>query len=120
MSPADAVRRRGGIGVSAGYPIESRTIDRSHESPILLTKLAIPATRPVRVLRPRLTDRLDQQPTHRLLVVIAPAGSGKSTLLAEWCHDAIRHEAHAAWLSLDAGDNDPARFLLYLIAALKP
>jgi ATP/maltotriose-dependent transcriptional regulator MalT len=106
--------------VTAWHQPEPRTIDRPYESPILLTKLAIPATRPVRVLRPRLTARLDQQQTHCLLVVIAPAGSGKSSLLSEWCHDAIRNGAHVAWLSLEAGDNDPARFLLYLIAALKP
>jgi LuxR family maltose regulon positive regulatory protein len=74
----------------------------------------------VRVLRPRLLARLDPQPSHRLLVVIAPAGSGKSSLLSEWCHGAIRDGSHVAWLSLEPGDNDPARFLLYLLAALKP
>ena len=29
------------------------------------------------------------------------------------------HPSKVAWLSLDAGDNDPTRFLAYLVAALQ-
>ena len=51
----------------------------------------------------------------------APAGFGKTTLLSEWLHS--RREAtpplQTAWLSLDPGDNDPARFLAYVVAALQ-
>jgi LuxR family maltose regulon positive regulatory protein len=65
-----------------------------------------------------LTARLDDPGLQRLVMVIAPAGSGKSTLLSEWCHSALTRGARVAWLSLDPGDNDPARFVLYLIAAL--
>ncbi len=52
----------------------------------------------------------------KLTVVSAPAGSGKTTLLAEWV---ARGRAPTAWISLDAGDNDPAVFVAYLIAALQ-
>jgi LuxR family maltose regulon positive regulatory protein len=52
----------------------------------------------------------------KLVLVSAPAGSGKSTLLASWLE---RLDKPAAWLSLDAADNDLARFLLYLVSALK-
>jgi hypothetical protein len=59
---------------------------------------------------------------HRKLTLIsAPAGFGKTTLLSQWVH--LRSEGtpplQVAWLSLDEGDNDPARFLAYLIAALQ-
>ncbi|GGR28170.1 hypothetical protein GCM10008957_44240 [Deinococcus ruber] len=46
----------------------------------------------------------------------APVGFGKTTLLSEWATDSGRRPA---WLSLDAADSDPARFLLYLVAALQ-
>jgi LuxR family maltose regulon positive regulatory protein len=53
---------------------------------------------------------------HRLTLVSAPAGFGKTTLLSDWIRQTDRP---AAWLSLDEGDNDPTRFLAYLIAALQ-
>ncbi len=49
-------------------------------------------------------------------MIAAPAGFGKTTLLGEWLEGIGRP---VAWLSLDEGDNDPARFLAYLIAALR-
>jgi LuxR family maltose regulon positive regulatory protein len=52
----------------------------------------------------------------RLTLVSAPAGSGKTTLVSEWL---ARVEGKAAWLSLDEADQDSARFLTYLIAALR-
>ena len=86
--------------------------------PLLTTKLHIPALRPSLVPRPRLIARLDEglRSHHRLILVSAPAGFGKTTLLSEWIH----HSAIVAtWLSLDDNDNDPARFLAYLVAALQ-
>ena len=46
----------------------------------------------------------------------SPAGFGKSTLVSEWFASSSQP---AAWLSLDDGDSDPARFLSYLVAALR-
>ncbi|HEX5807327.1 MAG TPA: LuxR C-terminal-related transcriptional regulator, partial [Anaerolineales bacterium] len=46
----------------------------------------------------------------------APAGFGKTTLLSEWIAVCDRP---VAWLSLDEGDSDPVRFLMYLVAALQ-
>jgi LuxR family maltose regulon positive regulatory protein len=51
-----------------------------------------------------------------LTLVSAPAGFGKTTLLAQWIAES---GLPAAWLSLEAEDNDPTRFLSYLIAALQ-
>lgn len=54
-----------------------------------------------------------------VVTLVAPAGHGKTTLMAQWL-TALRHKACAcAWLTLDESDNDPARFLRHLIAALQ-
>jgi LuxR family maltose regulon positive regulatory protein len=50
--------------------------------------------------------------------VSAPAGFGKSTLLSAWAQEPERR-ARVAWLSLDKGENDLARFLAYMVAALR-
>ncbi len=86
--------------------------------PILATKLYIPQPRPKVVLRPHLSERLNEglSPGRKLTLVSAAAGFGKTTLLSEWVAGGRRP---VAWLSLDEGDNDPTRFLAYLIAALQ-
>ncbi|MGB3493435.1 MAG: LuxR C-terminal-related transcriptional regulator [Elainellaceae cyanobacterium] len=85
------------------------------ELPLLETKLYLPKWSADRVSRPRLIDRIDPQRT--LTLVSAPAGFGKTTLLAEWV--AAAPARPVAWVSLDSGDNDPAVFWTYLIAALQ-
>ena len=85
-------------------------------TPILATKLYVPPPRPHAVLRPRLIARLDEGLHGRLTLISAPAGFGKTTLISEWVAGC---ERPAAWLSLDKGDNDPTRFLAYLVAALQ-
>jgi LuxR family maltose regulon positive regulatory protein len=91
--------------------------------PILATKLYIPPPRPNVVLRPRLIERLNEGlPAGRKLTLIsASAGFGKTTLVSEWVAGCERSEpkVRVAWLSLDEGDNDPARFLIYLVAAFQ-
>ena len=82
---------------------------------LLATKLHVPGLRPGFVPRPRLADRLDEGLGRGLVLVCAPAGSGKTALLADW---ARRGRRPVAWLSLDAGDNDPARFWRHAVAAL--
>ena len=86
--------------------------------PILATKLYIPPSRPNRVERPRLIARLNEGLAAgcRLTLISAPAGFGKTSLVSEWIEACGRP---AAWLSLDEGENDPTRFLSYLIAALQ-
>ncbi|NIS83353.1 MAG: LuxR family transcriptional regulator, partial [Anaerolineales bacterium] len=65
---------------------------------------------------PRLIEQLNAGLQRKLTLISAPAGFGKTTLLSEWVAGCGRP---VAWLSLDEGDNDPARFLAYLIAALQ-
>jgi LuxR family maltose regulon positive regulatory protein len=83
---------------------------------ILSTKLSIPSLRSRLVSRPRLIEKLNQGLECGLILVSGPAGYGKSTLLSDWLSQV---GLATAWLSLDDGDNDPARFWAYVIAALQ-
>jgi LuxR family maltose regulon positive regulatory protein len=83
---------------------------------ILTTKLYIPRLRPNAVSRTRLLARLNEGLYRKLTLLSAPAGFGKTTLVSEWV---AFIERPVAWLSLDEGDNDPTRFLTYLVAALQ-
>ena len=49
------------------------------------------------------------------MVVSAPAGYGKTAMLASWARE---QTADVAWLSCDAFDADPARFVACLFAAI--
>lgn len=94
-------------------------------SPILITKLFVPTTRPELVPRPRLIEQLDGGLHRKLTLISAPAGYGKTTVVTEWL-DSLRGDSkqedstktRVAWLSLDEGDNDLTRFLTYFVAAL--
>ena len=86
--------------------------------PLLATKLHPPRPRRGTVERRRLTERAAGD-LPALTLVSAPAGFGKTTLLAEWIADASDAGRRVAWLSLDAGDNDPAVFWTYLLASLQ-
>ena len=79
-------------------------------TPILATKLYLPRLRPNVVSRPRLLERLNEGLHRKLTLISAPAGFGKTTLVSEWVAFIARP---TAWLSLDEGENDPARFLAY-------
>lgn len=83
---------------------------------IFTTKLYVPQPPPEVVVRPRLIQQLDKGLHRKLTLVSAPAGFGKTTLISAWIAN-LNHSA--AWLSLDEGDNDPVRFITYLIAALQ-
>lgn len=93
---------------------------------ILRSKLSIPPLRPKRVVRRALIERLNTGLwaqagfARRLSYVSAPAGYGKTTLVVAWLDQlqAVGPKPRIAWLSLEESDNDPARFLAYLIAAL--
>ncbi|MEH7112150.1 LuxR C-terminal-related transcriptional regulator [Neobacillus niacini] len=52
----------------------------------------------------------------KLTLISASAGFGKTTLVSEWVAGC---ERPVAWLSLDEGDGDAARFLTHLVAALQ-
>ena len=91
-------------------------------TPILATKLYVPPPRAKIVLRPRLIELLNERVrvssgrTPGVTLISASAGFGKTTLVSEWVATC---ERPVAWLSLDEGDNDPMRFISYLIAAIQ-
>ncbi len=86
----------------------------SERDVLLATKLHVPRPQPGFVPRPRLAGRLDEG-LARLVLVCAPAGFGKTAVLAGWARSGNNR---VAWLSLDAGDNDPVRFWRHEVAAL--
>jgi len=88
------------------------------EVPLITTKLLIPHPRQGLVSRPSLLDCLSRGIDGKFTLISASSGYGKTTLMAEW-RAKRRQEYPLAWVSLDKGDNDPARFLSYLIAALQ-
>ena len=86
--------------------------------PILATKLYIPPHSSNLVPRTRLIARLDEglSTICKLILISAPAGFGKTTLISEWVANCGRP---VAWLALDENDNEPVRFLSYVIHALQ-
>ena len=85
----------------------------------LSTKIAPPRLPADVVDRPRLVGLAERAETKRLTVIKAPAGFGKTSLALLWLDRLRANGAHAAWLSLDAEDDEPARFLNYLAHALR-
>ncbi len=102
-------------------------------SDLLRTKLAMPPPRQDTILRARLLARLDNAllAKHKLALISAPPGFGKTTLVTTWLQTKNDRSQNGAihpssfilhpspvWLALDAADNDPTRFWLYLVGAL--
>jgi len=85
-------------------------------SPIITTKLYIPPPPSNLVPRSSLIEILNQGINKKLTIISAPAGFGKTTLLSE-CVAQCGYPV--AWYSLDEGDDDLARFIAYLVAALQ-
>jgi LuxR family maltose regulon positive regulatory protein len=91
-------------------------------NPFVNTKLRAPPARGEMVMRPRLTRLLERGLEGTLTLLCAPAGFGKTTLLVEWLLGEAAGGPGArrvAWLALDGDDNDPARFVGCLAAALE-
>jgi LuxR family maltose regulon positive regulatory protein len=70
------------------------------------------------VSRPRLFALLDEGARQLLTLVSASPGAGKTTLLTSWASEG-EPPGPVAWVSLDTGDNDPARFWAHTLAALE-
>ncbi|CAG9182522.1 HTH-type transcriptional regulator MalT [Cupriavidus laharis] len=69
--------------------------------------------------RARLAGLADRVESSLLTVVRAPAGYGKTTLALAWA-DALRQRGGlVAWLSLDPEDDEPLRFMHYVLRALQ-
>src|ERR1051325_11249497 len=82
----------------------------------IATKLYLPPARHTLLAPPRPLEQLNEGLEGRLTLISAPAGFGKTSLVTSWRQQS---ELPLAWVSLDEGDNEPARFLDYLIATLQ-
>ncbi len=88
------------------------------EEPELLDgKFRVPATAPDVVHRERLTALIEEATERPVTVVTAPPGAGKTVACAGWAAARARSR-RIAWLGLDEGDRDPARFWACVTAAL--
>jgi LuxR family transcriptional regulator, maltose regulon positive regulatory protein len=85
---------------------------------LLATKLVAPLPRWRPVARPRLLGLLEAGTSGPLTVLAAPPGAGKTILLASWMADG-RPPGPVAWVTVDRGDDDPARFWSHVVAALR-
>ncbi|HSB66510.1 MAG TPA: LuxR C-terminal-related transcriptional regulator [Anaerolineales bacterium] len=83
---------------------------------MLTTKLYVPPGRETLVARPRLMAILGNAMEKGFTLVSAPAGYGKTTLVSNWLRET---GVPCAWLSLEESDNDPVRFMQYLLTALQ-
>ena len=82
------------------------------------TGLRVPDVPPDLVRRPRLTAELQRTLSSKLTLLSAPAGFGKTVLVSEWLRARDQPGLSTAWVSLEESDNDFARFLRHLVAAL--
>lgn len=103
----------------AGDTPHSSHVSPAVAPPLLLSKLSPPRLHSGLLDRARLFALLDAGRECHLTLLSAPAGSGKTTLVGQWiaARRAQSNFPPAAWVSLEAADNDPARFWRYLIAA---
>src|SRR3972149_2477758 len=115
-----ATPRQSGISYSTGRVTFAPALTGRHGSPRPEWRLAqcCPVGSAGRKPRPRRSAGLDQGLTRPLTLISAPAGFGKTTLLSEWRASRAGRGFPLAWLSLDNDDNDPTRFLSYLVGAL--
>ena len=83
--------------------------------PLAEAKLAVPSVHHGVVDRPRVHRALDAGHDGSVTLVAAPAGYGKTTAVRAWCAD---RGGALAWITLDAGDNDPGRLWRYVATAV--
>jgi LuxR family transcriptional regulator, maltose regulon positive regulatory protein len=94
--------------------------------PLLTTKFHIPSCRADFVARSRLLKELQRgwEENRNLTLISAPAGYGKTTLVTGWLSflqsKNTNQQTHISWLSLDGAENDPMRFLRYLLTTSAP
>jgi len=85
---------------------------------ILPSKLIAPPLTPSQLERGRLTARMMAAGPAQVIVLRAPAGFGKTTVMLQLAARRKAAGEATAWLNLDASDDDLARFLIHLEAAM--
>ena len=90
---------------------------KSDVTPTLVTQFAPPLPPFGLVERSRLVERLERGLTEPVTLVCGPAGSGKTALLSTALGPGRGH--CVAWVSLEPGDDDPARFWEAVLASMR-
>ena len=86
---------------------------------LLRTRFLVPLPSHTLIARPSLMASLNAGLQKRVILVSAAAGFGKTTLLSMWVRSFIPDHPPVAWITLDKGDNMPARFWAYVLTALE-
>jgi len=82
-------------------------------------KFFAPRPYPGAVSRKALLDRAFRTPPFSIVAVQAPAGHGKSTFLEQAKSRAVGLGDRTAWLSFEAADNEPLRFMRHVEALVE-
>lgn len=99
-----------------------RRAEKSHACPepmLIETKLAPPQVSSHLLSIPRLEGTFDAAFSRRLACLIAPAGYGKTSTLIKQRAFVESRGVRTGWVNLDTEDNDPIRFLHYVVVALQ-
>ncbi len=110
-----ARRTTGGVASAWETRASDRVGDQTAPLSVIETKLIPPPLRAGTVVRGELLDRLTAAKGSSVVGIFAPAGYGKTTLLAQ---SIAREQRPVAWVSLDAGDNDPVVLLSHVAVAV--
>ncbi|GHO42142.1 LuxR C-terminal-related transcriptional regulator [Ktedonospora formicarum] len=105
---------------SSPLPHQSEPVQPSSQDSLLFfSKMQPPRLPALLVERKALLTRLQSSLLYPVTLLQAPAGFGKTILITHWIEELRSHEhfPHVAWLSLDAGENNPIRFWCSLIRA---
>jgi LuxR family transcriptional regulator, maltose regulon positive regulatory protein len=95
-------------------PVVKSSRRRTPEVPLIESKLGVPSPRSAYLIRPPIDALLSELSQRALTIVTAPTGYGKTTALSGWARTT---ETQTAWISLDPTDNDPVRYLSYVVTA---
>lgn len=127
MQLMNTASRRTGVGTVPGPALVhfARQAARepgtevSQPAPTLVrTKTRIPGECGDSLCRQRLVQLGEQVRQRLLTLVVAPPGCGKTTLAGQWSRVLAPQRTRVGWFSIDAEDNSPLMFLLYLRRAI--
>ena len=86
--------------------------------PIITTKLVPPRSVGRLITRDRLINQLIDARRRRIFVLQGPGGCGKTTTLIVWRQALLPMGFDVAWLTLTPDDDEPTRWLDYVLASL--